>query len=202
MCNGLPPVGQPRFCSHAHLKTIHTTFIIVELSTTRLQLRPFFETDLTPTYLGWLKDPLVTRFSNQRFNTHTLESCYSYFKSFTNSNNSFLLIEHQKDATAIGTLTLYRHPFHGTADIGLMIGHRSYWRQGLGLEAWQGVLDRLLNETGIRKVTGGTARPNVGMVKIMEKSGMVLEAIRRHHEVIEGEDVDLLYYARFSQNLG
>ena len=39
------------------------------------------------------------------------------------------------------------------------------------------------------------------MVKIMEQSGMQLEAVRHQQELIDGQPVDLLYYARFAENL-
>ena len=98
-------------------------------------------------------------------------------------------------------MTVYRSIHHGTADIGLMLGEKSYWRQGLGLEAWSVVLNDLLQESALRKVTGGTARPNSGMIRIMEQSGMKLEAVRHQQELIEGKPVDLVYYARFAEVL-
>jgi len=61
------------------------------------------------------------------------------------------------------------------------------------------VLKALLADAGIRKVTGGTARPSRAMVRIMEQSGMELEAVRARQELIEGKHVDLLYNARFSE---
>ena len=203
-CDGLAPIGQPRLRSHTDLKRFHhlpTFCTVVELSTTRLRLRPFLATDVTPAYLAFLQDPIVTRFSNQRFRKHTIASCQAYQQSFQANDNSFLLIEHRQDSAAIGTMTIYRTPQHGTADIGLMLGNRHYWQKGLGLEAWLAVLEQLLQEQGIRKVTGGTARPNIAMVRIMEESGMTLEAVRQRHELIEGVAVDLLYYARFSTQL-
>ena len=38
------------------------------------------------------------------------------------------------------------------------------------------------------------------MVKIMEQSGMELEAVRSRQELIEGQPVDLLYFARFADH--
>ena len=173
----------------------------MKLITDRLLLRPFEPTDIDERYLGWLQDPEVTRYSNQRFKQHTLESCTAYQRSFNGSGNTFLLLEHRADQVPIGTMTIYRAINHGTADIGLLLGNRNYWRQGLGLEAWSAVLEALLQEPKIRKVTGGTAEPNSGMVKIMEKSGMCLEAVKQRQELIDGQEVDLLYYARFAQEL-
>ena len=174
---------------------------LVKLTTERLLLRPFEPADIDERYLGWLQDSEVTRFSNQRFNCHTMESCYAYQNSFNGSTNTFLMLEHREDKVPIGTITIYRDRHHGTADIGIMLGNKDYWRKGLGLEAWSAVLKELLQELEIRKVTGGAARPNIGMVKIMEDSGMTLEAVRQQQELIEGQPVDLLYYARFAAKL-
>jgi len=171
----------------------------MELTTPRLHLRPFRQADINTTYLGWLNDPEVTRFSNQRFRQHTTESCAAYLSSFEGSANSFLLMEQRHDQRPIGTATVYRNVQHGTADIGLMVGERRCWGQGYGGEAWQAVLEALLAEPGMRKITGGTAKPNQAMVRIMEQSGMELEAVRARQELIEGQPVDLLYYARFAE---
>ncbi|MEB3353689.1 MAG: GNAT family N-acetyltransferase [Cyanobacteriota bacterium] len=170
----------------------------MNLLTPRLRLRPFQVADINATYLGWLNDPEVTRFSNQRFHQHTAESCAAYLESFAGSSNSFLLITQLQDQRPIGTATVYRNNWHCTADIGLMVGEKRCWGQGYGREAWQVLLEALLSETGIRKVTGGTARLNQAMVRIMEQSGMDLEAVRVHQELIDGQPVDLLYYARFA----
>jgi len=174
----------------------------VILTTPRLRLRPFQTGDITAAYLSWLNDPTVTRFSNQRFRSHTAESSAAYLASFAGTHNSFLLITQRSDGRPIGTATVYRSPQHGTADIGLMLGDRQCWGQGYGREAWQAVLGALLQEPGIRKVTGGTARPNQAMVRIMEESCMELEAVRARQELIDGQPVDLLYYARFAEPAG
>jgi len=170
----------------------------MELTTSRLRLQPFQAADINESYLTWLNDPEVTRYSNQRFHQHTAESCAAYLASFARTSNSFLVIEHLENQQPIGTATVYRNKRHGTADIGLMVGERRYWGQGYGREAWQAVLEALLAEAGMRKITGGTARPNRAMVRIMEQSGMELEAVRARQELIEGQPVDLLYYARFA----
>ena len=174
----------------------------MDLTTPRLRLDPFQQVDITEPYLSWLNDPEVTRFSNQRFRQHTAESSAAYLASFIGTANSFLLIRHHSEGQPIGTATVYRSPQHGTADIGLMVGERSCWGQGYGREAWQAVLQALLQEPGMRKLTGGTARPNRAMVRIMEESGMELEAVRARQELIEGHPVDLLYYARFVEPAG
>jgi RimJ/RimL family protein N-acetyltransferase len=49
----------------------------------------------------------------------------------------------------------------------------------------------------IRKITAGTLSSNIGMQKIMEKSGMMLEGRKIRQEIVEGIEEDILFYAKF-----
>jgi len=98
----------------------------------------------------------------------------------------------------VGTITAYVSMPHRTADMGIMIGDRSVWGKGVGQDAWAILLKWLLSHNGVRKVTGGTMRCNQGMVKIMERSGMMLESVRPKQELLNGIPVDLVYYGKFN----
>ena len=106
---------------------------LVKLTTDRLHIRPFEQADVADQYLGWLQDAEVTRFSNQRFRHHTMESCLRYRQ--LSQCQRLPLIIHRRDETQLEPRPSTTPP-HGTADIGLMLGNRTYWRRGLGLEAW------------------------------------------------------------------
>jgi ribosomal-protein-alanine N-acetyltransferase len=166
----------------------------------RVFVRPFTASDISGAYLSWLRDPEVVRFSSQRFRIHTLESCQAYLTSFTDSANHFLATCDQKSGAILGTLTVYRSIPHGTADIGIMVGAREVWGQGVGAEAFCLVLSALKASGAVRKITSGTLAVNRGMVRIMEKAGMQHEATRRAQELLEGEPVDVVYYATFCHN--
>lgn len=167
----------------------------------RVVLRPFERGDVTEHHVAWLNDPEVVRYSNQRFHRHTLESCTHYFDSFDASPNLYVsmrlklpggLGEHR-----IGSLTAYRSPHHGTADIGILLGERAVWGRGLGLEAWQLLCDWLLTTPGLRKLTAGTLACNRSMLAVAELSGMHREGVRRAQELVEGQPVDIVCFARF-----
>lgn len=163
----------------------------------RLRLESVVEGTLGEEYLAWLNDKEVTRFSNQRFRTHTADSARAYLASFAGTSNRFLAIRLAAADRLIGTMTAYISEAHGTADLGLMIGERSCWGQGYGLEAWSTLMGHLLGPLALRKVTGGCVQANVGMRIIMERSGMHLEAVRRRQEIIDGVEQDVLCFARF-----
>lgn len=160
-----------------------------------VELRSFSSDNLTECYLGWLRDPQLMRYSNQRFHTHNMESCRAYFASFLNTENLFIAIHLANKF--IGTMTAYRSSVHGTADIGLLISE-GVQGKGLGKDAWTTLMDHLL-ATGTRKVTGGTLRCNTAMVRIMQGSGMQEDGVRFGQELVCGEAQDMLHFAKFAQ---
>ncbi|MEM7665453.1 MAG: GNAT family N-acetyltransferase [Pseudomonadota bacterium] len=169
-----------------------------ELSGEKVRLQPFRPGDINDAYVGWLNDPEVTRFSNQRFRTHTRKSCEAYLASFAGTDNLFVSIRDIERDAAIGTMTAYRNAHHGTCDVGIMIGNRDCWGGGYGQEAWHLLTGWLLAEGGVRKLTAGCLASNRGMVKLMERSGMVPDGVRKAQELVDGEPVDIVHYARFS----
>lgn len=186
----------------------------------RVLLRPFGARDITDAYIGWLNDPEVVRYSNQRFVRHTRESCERYFESFAGSPHLFVSLRVAAGAIgapgthgapgasalpgdaseqAVGTLTAYRSLLHGTADIGILLGERAVWGQGIGLEAWQLLCEWLLATPGLRKLTAGTLSSNRAMLAVAERSGMQREGVRRAQELVDGVPTDIVHFARFAQ---
>lgn len=163
----------------------------------KVVIAPFVAADITDGYLGWLNDPEVTRYSNQRFVSHDRASAERYLESFAGSPNMFVSIRSAEDGKAIGTMTAYIAPQHGTADVGILIGERACWGQGFGQDAWDSFTSWLLTRPGMRKVTAGTSARNSAMARLAERSGMALEGRRVRQELIEGEEVDILYFGRF-----
>jgi RimJ/RimL family protein N-acetyltransferase len=167
------------------------------LSGDGVRLRPFAFADITPEYVAWLNDPVVVRYSNQRFITHTEPSCRRYFESFRATPNLFLSIRTKADDLPVGTMTAYVALHHGTVDVGVMIGRRTAWGKGMGQDAWDTLLKWLLVQSSIRKVTAGAMRSNAAMIRIMERAGMAHEATRAEQELLDGIPQDLLYFAKF-----
>lgn len=173
---------------------------ITELRGASVSLSSFLPSDITADYISWLNDPEVTRYSNQRFVLHSEESCAAYLASFEGTPNSFLSIRSVADGRAVGTMTAYVSPHHETVDLGIMIGNRDVWGEGLGQEAWNTLLQWFHRDVNMRKVTGGTMRCNVGMMKLLERSGMTLESVRPRQEMLDGTEQDLCYFAKYRED--
>ena len=166
------------------------------LESERLRMRAFTPQDIQANYVAWLNDPQVVQFSNQRFLEHTASSCRHYLDSFTNTANRFLAIEDKLTQALIGTLTMYINPHHQTADVGILIGNTNHWGKGYGYEAFALAVESLL-QAKLRKVTAATMSSNLGMIKIVEKCEMNLEATQTAQELLNAEPVDILYFAKF-----
>lgn len=166
----------------------------------RIVLDQFCQEDISDDYVGWLNDKEVVKYSNQRFRHHDLKTCESYRKSFLESDNLFLSVRLLHTNEMIGTMTVYISPHHQTGDVGMMIGRRAQWGKGYGSEAWDLLLRYLLQDRSLRKVTAGTLRCNIGMVTVIERSGMELEAVRSRQELVIGEPQDILYFAKFGSD--
>lgn len=158
----------------------------------RVILRPFADSNITHAYLNWLRNRELMKFSNQRFRSHSIETCRDYLASFKDTDNQFFAIYHGDEF--VGSMTAYVSQVHKMADMGLLIGVQG---KGFGSDAW-GTLMEYLFQSGMRKVTGGTLRCNAAMVKIMLNSGMNPDGIRISHELVDGKPEDILYFSKFS----
>lgn len=163
----------------------------------KVLVRPFTEVDITESYIGWLNDPTVVQFSNQRFIRHDRDSCKRYLATFADSLNVFMSVHLLSDDRPIGTMTAYVSRHHGTVDVGIMIGDKSVWGLGYGQDSWNVMTNWLLQREDIRKLTAGTLACNYGMIKVIANSGMKLEAVRKAQEIVDGQPMDILYFAKF-----
>lgn len=164
-----------------------------------MRLRPMEAADIHDAHLQWLSDPEVVRYSNQRFVAHSLDTCRAYLRSFVGTPNLYLSIRRRQDDQPLGTLTAYRQLPHGTADIGILVGERSCWGEGLGSEAFALLADRLAREPSMRKLTCGTLACNHGMLRVARRAGFVEEGRRIAQEIVEGHPEDIVMLARFVQ---
>lgn len=165
----------------------------------RCSLVPFGSQHLSSRYVSWLNDPEVVRYSEQRHRRHDLGSCRDYLASFNGSPDIFVAIEaHDPDLGHIGNLSVARDLANGLADISILVGEKRSWGRGYASEAWTALVEAVLRVEGVRKATAGTMSVNKPMLSLLKRSGLDVEAVRRHHFLWEGQAVDLVQAARFA----
>lgn len=157
----------------------------------RLFLVPFREEFIQDRYLGWLNNSDLMRFSEQRYLKHTRESCLNYLNSFIGTEHLYLAIFDLETKEHIGNINAYIDSRNQIADMGILIGGQGN-KKGLGFEAWGALMSYLFLEKNIRKITAGTMEKNIPMLKIMEKSHMITEGVRRKQFLYQEEEVDVV----------
>ena len=167
----------------------------MKLINDKLYLSKFIKTDICDEYIGWLNDKKLMQYSRQRLYNHTKLSCFNYLKSFENTDNLFLKIYSLENQT-IGTLTAYINKKASIADMGILIGNTLFNKKGYGLSAWCLLQEYLFNDLKINKITAGTLNGNIGMIKIMERSGMIFQYEGKTNKKTNEKSYSELYYEK------
>jgi len=165
----------------------------MSIATKRLALRPLMKA--TPRQVGWLRDPDVVKFSEQRHREHTLSSQLRYVDGFTGASRLWAICRIE-DGEHIGNLAAAIDEPNNIAEIGILIGDKESWGKGFGGEAWAVACDYLL-AGGIRKLEAGCMRENAAMLKILLKSKFDFEGERANHFLLDGRPTGMALFGRF-----
>lgn len=158
-------------------------------------LIPFSEGHLNnENYYNWLQDYEVIKSINRLdyISPVSFESVKEYCETVIQSKNDiFLAIHHNENNEFIGTLKVNNINWYTrVADIGILIGDKSYWGKGIAKDSIFVVSKYLFNILGIRKLTAGLMDINPAMQKVFEKLGFKVEGRMRKTDHFECEYVD------------
>jgi RimJ/RimL family protein N-acetyltransferase len=151
--------------------------------------------DELATVAGWLNDPDVVRFSEQRHKSHDVQTQLNYFNIFKMGDR---YIGVYRDNLLIGTLTAHIDAKNDVANVGIMMGEKREWGKGYGIEAWTAICDELFME-GLRKIEAGCMSINYRMMAICQHYGMVEEGRQDKHYIIQGGTADLVHWGKFNE---
>lgn len=163
-----------------------------------LSISCFRDELLTEHYVGWLNDPEVVRYSEQRHRSHSLESCARYLEWMRASEGLFLSIEVVDGVPShIGNIYVAIDSPNRAADLSIMIGDKRVWGRGYASLAWCAVMKYLLYEAGLRRVTAGTMEVNEPMIRLITRSGMQIDCVRPRHFLWEDQEIGFVGASRF-----
>ncbi len=157
-------------------------------------LKDLKEVDVTQDYVDWMNDPEVVQYTESRFGSHTMDSTRAFVKRMSESLDTILFgIFSKKDESHIGNIKIGPiNPHHLTADIGLIVGRKSFWGQSVGSNAISLVRDYAFSELQLAKITAGCYACNLGSARAFLKVGFSQEAVRPQHFFFNGNRVDAI----------
>jgi RimJ/RimL family protein N-acetyltransferase len=153
----------------------------------RLSLRKLIADDCGERYVGWLRDPEVSRYLEARFSEHSLDSVRRFVEMQGSRPDTFLfaIVENHGGRHVgnikIGPLDLH----HGTADVGLLIGEKDCWGLGYATEAIGLATQAAFERLGARKLTASCYSDNVASVRAFVRAGWREEGVRPAQFVLD-----------------
>lgn len=147
------------------------------IDTKRFVLTTLDEKFVGEDYKSWLLDPEVNRFLETRFISQSDDDLISYVNLMMNSSHSYLFAVISKDsAKHIGNIKLGPINFsHSSAPIGLVIGAREWWGQGVAKEIIAALCLWGFNSLGLAKINAGSYASNEASIRAFLSCGFKIE---------------------------
>jgi RimJ/RimL family protein N-acetyltransferase len=158
----------------------------------RIYLRGVCLSDAGEHYCRWMNDDRVTRYLESRFYPHSVKRIASYISQVNESSDSVFLAIVVKDKNIhIGNIKVGSiNWIHRYADVGIVIGERDFWGQGLATEAIKLVVGYAFNKLNLRRLEAGCYANNPASIRAFQKAGFVEEGRLRQRYFWRGQYVD------------
>lgn len=161
-----------------------------------------------PAYYSWLRDPEVVRYigRDELLAGIPFSEAADYVRQlWANEFCWFFAVYHSDSGRFIGTAKLNffseRGRRSGVADVGIMLGERAFWGQGLATDVLHALSRYAFEEQGARKLTAGAMSLNVAMVKAFLRIGYLEEGRLRQQLLVEGGYCDHVLFGCFKTEL-
>jgi RimJ/RimL family protein N-acetyltransferase len=158
----------------------------------RICLHEIQLSDANKNYCNWMNDPEINQYLESRFERWSVSKLRRYISDVKrNPDNVFLTIVSKDGNKHIGNIKIgpinRRHRY---ADVGVIIGEKSFWGKGIATEAVKLVVDYAFNKLNLHKLTAGAYNCNIGSIKAFKKAGFSVEGVRRKQYLCDGDYVD------------
>jgi RimJ/RimL family protein N-acetyltransferase len=162
----------------------------------RLYLRRLRESDADGGYPGWFNDAEVCRGNSHHVHPYSSQDALEYIRRTIQRRDELVLaVVLRRDDLHIGNIALQAiHPIHRSAEFAIVLGERSAWGCGYGLEAGELLCRHGFQAMNLRRIGCGTFEDNVAMRKLAVALGMVEEGRRRSAAFKAGRYVDVVEY--------
>jgi len=171
----------------------------LRIDTARFFLRPLNLNDCTETYLSWLNDVEVSRYTGRYGRKFVQSDMIDYVEATNKSPEQLLLGVFTKDNKEhIGNVLLDDYNAqNGTIWIANMIGNKDYWAQGTAVEVDKYLIHFAFQNLNIRKFMIGNLAPHRAATFMSTQMGFEKEALHKKHFAYDGGHVDVIYFALF-----
>jgi [ribosomal protein S5]-alanine N-acetyltransferase len=150
-------------------------------SNKNIYLRELMDIDVTQSYVDWLNNKEINQYLESRIVTHSLGTVKHYVKDlFESSDNMLFGVFDNSTDKHIGNIKLGNiDVFHRKADVGLIIGEKNYWGQGVATEMIKMISKIAKIKFSLNKLYAGAYSVNIGSIRAFIKAGWGQEGIQK-----------------------
>jgi len=125
-------------------------------------------------WVSWLNDREVTKFSNQKYKFHTIETQKKFITKKINSKKNILFKICYKNSF-IGVLEIGKiNHLKNECELSYMIGNKNFWGKGYGTKAINLAINFSKKKLKIKKIIAGVEKKNISSKKILLKNNFKL----------------------------
>ncbi len=158
--------------------------------TEKIFLKVLNPNDVSEPYVEWLNDYEVTKFTEQKYYRHTLESTKT-FVSQKYDSESDLLFGIFFDGTHIGNIKLGPLKLeHMSTEVSYFIGEKEFWGKGIASKCIETIVQFAVSELGLKKISSGYYENNIGSAKVLKKCGFVIEGTKVSEIIFENKRIN------------
>ncbi len=150
--------------------------------------------DVTTNYVSWFEDKEVVKYSNNQYRSFSLKTQKEYVNNCLQNNDADLYgIFHKKQH--VGNILIWNlSDWHRRAEIGYVIGDKSYWGSGIASLAIKEIIKISKTKYKMNKIIANCASFNEASKKCLEKNGFMLEGVKIKNLYYNGEWHDQFDY--------
>ena len=146
--------------------------------------------DVSKPYVEWLNDYEVTKFTEQKYFKHTIESTKTFI-SQKDKSESDLLFGIFFDGKHIGNVKLGPIKFqHKSAEVSYVIGVKEFWGKGIASKCVDTVVQFAITELGLKKINAAYYENNISSAKVLKKCGFVIEGNKVSEVIFENKRIN------------
>jgi ribosomal-protein-alanine N-acetyltransferase len=148
---------------------------------TEIKLKELKLFDVNKTYLKWMNDSEIFKFSKQSYSRHSLKKIKEFILNKKKLKNEFIykiLIYENKKNKHVGNIKLGPINLENkTADISYFIGEKKYWNKGIATKAIKLIINLAKKKFKLKKLQAGHWKKNFASRKVLLKNKFKLEGI-------------------------
>lgn len=160
---------------------------MVEIETSRLQLRPFTQDDLDDLFRLY-SNAEVMKYLSPRSKEQTQASLNKHIQHWQDYNFGMWAVVYKDSGRMIGRCGLGFLDNTPEVELGYVFD-KSYWRMGIATEAAIATLKYGFREIKLNRIVAIAHPQNIASVRVIQKAGMKYEKNARFY------NVDVVYYA-------